>query len=90
MTKIFRYFLIALSFLYFNPQALRKRELKLQDLIEIEDQRQKRKQKKKPYQNKKWKKKKVFHERSWSYRSTRPKDARFSNQQKLRRMYRNS
>ena len=54
-----------------------------------EDQKKREKKKEKTYDNSKWKKKRSFIDKSYKLRGSHSKDARYSNQRKLRRMYRN-
>ncbi len=58
--------------------------------IELEDQKEKRKQKRKKYKNKKFKEKTFFRKKHKNHlKGTHAKDHRYSNHKKLRRMYRN-
>ncbi len=63
-----------------------------QETVEFfwEKKKQKEKKKSRPYDNRKWKKKKNYKEKSFSLKGTGAKDRRYSNQQLIRRMYRNS
>lgn len=63
-----------------------ERELEL----EIVKKREAKKQKTRLYDKRKWKKKQRFIEPAFKIKGTNPKDVRFSNQQKIRRMFRNS
>lgn len=58
--------------------------------IEKKKKRESEKKKRTNYDNRKWKKKKVFKDKKLKIRGTEAKDARYSNQRMLRRMYRNS
>lgn len=51
--------------------------------------RQSEKKKVSLYKKGKWQKKKSYQIKTHAYQSVRPRDVRFTNQQKLRRMYRN-
>jgi hypothetical protein len=55
-----------------------------------ESRKKEEKKKTQKYVNPKWKKKKLYINQTFKLQGTRPKDVRFSNQQKLRRMMRNS
>ena len=57
--------------------------------IEITDQKEKLKPKKRKYKNKKYKKKKDYQQKSYRLKGSYAKDKRYSNQRLLRRMYRN-
>lgn len=58
--------------------------------IEKKKKRESEKKKISTYNNRKWKKKKIFKEAKLKIKGTHAKDARYSNQKMLRRMYRNS
>lgn len=64
-------------------------EIRHERLYEIGKRREAKKRKTKTYDNRKWKKKTQFKERSFKISGTQPKDVRYSNQQKIRRMFRN-
>ncbi len=65
-------------------------EVKHERLYEAERRRETRRKKVRLYDKRKWKKKKQYKEKTFAYKGTNPKDVRFSNQQKIRRMFRNS
>lgn len=56
---------------------------------EAQKKREKEKRKERLYDKRKWKQRKKYTERTYKIKGTRPKDVRFSNQQKIRRMFRN-
>lgn len=56
----------------------------------FENKKKKEKKVETTYDNRKWKKKKKYIEKNFKIKGTNPKDHRFSNQKRLRRMYRNS
>jgi Ni/Co efflux regulator RcnB len=58
--------------------------------IETKKKRESEKKKTRLYEKHKWKRKKQYHEQTYKLKGTRPKDHRYSNQQKIRRMFRNS
>lgn len=62
----------------------------IERLYESRKRREQVKKKTKLYEKRKWKERKKYHEKHYKLKGTTPKDARFSNQQKLRRMYRNT
>lgn len=55
----------------------------------FESRKRQLKKKEKAYDNRKWKKKQKFITPAFKLRGTNSKDPRFSNQRKLRRMFRN-
>jgi 4-amino-4-deoxy-L-arabinose transferase-like glycosyltransferase len=55
-----------------------------------ESRKRKLKKKEQTYDNRKWKKKKKYAQKTLKLQGVTPKDIRYSNQRKLRRMYRNS
>jgi Ni/Co efflux regulator RcnB len=62
----------------------------IERLYESRKKREQERKKTKLYDKRKWKEKKKYREKHYKLKGTTPKDARFSNQQKLRRMYRNT
>lgn len=64
-------------------------ELLYEEKKKRDTERKKERKQTRPYPKGKRRKKKQFAERKWSYQSSQPRDVRFSNQQKLRRMFRN-
>lgn len=65
-------------------------EIKTERLFEVERKRETKKRKIRLYDKSKWKKKKEYKEKQLSFKGTNPKEVRFSNQRKIRRMFRNS
>lgn len=76
-----------LSFYFYNTSKTRSEEQKPQ--VEINYSIEKRRRKQRLYKNKKWKKRANFKARVYKLTGSQPKDHRFSNQRKLRRMFRN-
>lgn len=56
---------------------------------EYENKKEKLKRIKRSYVKGKYKKKGIFREKNYKFKSSRAKDARYSSQRKLRRMFRN-
>jgi hypothetical protein len=85
-----------LSFWAFEiKQSSRKFDYVVTEIVyerELEDQkkRETKKRKERHYPKGKKRRKTDYKVKSYSYRESRPRDQRFSNQQKLRRMFRNS
>ncbi|GEM_PF-887623 len=82
--------LLSFYFLEFN-QFRSINQSSSPEVVELfwEKKKQKEKKKSRLYDNRKWKKKKRFKEKSISLKGTHAKDRRYSNQKLLRRMYRN-
>jgi hypothetical protein len=82
------------SFFLFDPQINRRQRRGVTSTAFIEvslfEQKERTKRIQRKYKNKKYKTRKLYPEKRFKYRHTRPKDSRFSNQKSLRRMYRNS
>lgn len=57
--------------------------------IEIGKRKEKRKRQKKKYKNRKYNKRSIFKESYFKFNSTKPKDHRYSDQRKIRRMHTN-
>jgi hypothetical protein len=57
--------------------------------LEKDIYRKKHKKLKRGYKNRKYKRKRKYIEKTYKYKNSRPLDSRFSNQRKLRRMFRN-
>lgn len=64
--------------------------VKHERLHEAERRRETRKKKVRLYDKRKWKEKKQYKEKTFALKGKNPKDVRFSNQRKIRRMFRNS
>ncbi len=60
------------------------------EIREFSDQKQKQKKLIRKYKKGKFRKRKTYRPQFFKLKGGRPKDVRFSNQQKLRRMFRNS
>lgn len=58
--------------------------------IETTRKKEIERRKSRSYKNKKWAERKKYRHKSMSLKGTRAKDHRYSNQQKIRRMFRNS
>jgi len=82
--------LLSFYFLEFN-QYRSTDQPSSSEVVELfwEKKKQKEKKKSRHYDNRKWKKKKRFKEKSISLKGTHSKDRRYSNQKLLRRMFRN-
>ena len=84
----------ALSFfsIELKSTTYRQRASHLSHIIsyDLSDRKTKLRRRQKRYKNRKYKKKKRFKQRAFKYKSSKPKDHRFSNQHKLRRMYRST
>ena len=82
------------SFVFVDLNLLRRtRSLKSTSLLltnELTDNKKKNKQKKRHYPNKKYNKRRTYKSKTIKLKGTKPRDHRYSNQKKLRRMYRNS
>lgn len=85
-----------LSFYVFDPKSaphvqklINSIEYVIEREIEIVKKRRKEKKQSQKYDNRKYKKKHVYQKINFKISGTRAKDVRYSNQQKLRRMYRN-
>lgn len=92
---LLRKFIVGLlSFYYVEVRTAFRRveagaDESIERLYEKKKQKNKEKKKERPYDNRKWKKRKKFREKTFSLRGGNPKDVRFSNQKSLRRMFRN-
>jgi len=64
-------------------------EASIERLYESRKKREQERKKISLYDKRKWKERKKYHEKHYKLKGTRSKDQRYSNQQKLRRMYRN-
>lgn len=71
-------------------EGLQSFDTQVERLLEEEKKREQIKKKTKLYDKRKWKKKQQFRQKTFAMKGTNPKDVRFSNQQKIRRMFRNS
>lgn len=65
-------------------------EVRHERLFQTEQKREVRTKKVRLYDKRKWKKKRQYKERSFALKGSKPKDIRYSNQQRIRRMFRNS
>lgn len=63
---------------------------RIERLYEARKKREQERKKNRLYDKRKWKEKKKYHEQHYKLKGTNSKDARYSNQQKIRRMFRNS
>lgn len=85
-----------LSFYFYDPKKYFQKEINLESseqivlTLEKKKKREEERRKSRSYKNKKWKKKKEYREKTFAIKGKEAKDKRFSNQQLLRRMYRNS
>lgn len=81
------------SFVLIDLNLIQKRKISSKFTVsitdEFEDKKTKNKKRKKLYKNRKYKKKKRFENKQYKLKGTKAKDTRYSNHQKLRRMYRN-
>lgn len=81
------------SFVLIDLNILRKLRISSKNVVsitdEFEDKKTKNKKRRKSYKNRKYKKRKKFKNKHYKLKDTKSKDARYSNHQKLRRMYRN-
>lgn len=81
------------SFSLFDINLFRRQRFgaKARPLVETElsDQKEKVRKTQRKYKNQKHKRRKLFPIKRYKYSEARPRDNRFSNQQSLRRMYRN-
>lgn len=88
-----RFIIIFLSLLWIDLNRTHTQKLQSsKQHIEFEqnETRRKRRVHKKKYQNSKWKKKKSYTEKKYKFQNSKPKDHRYSDHQKLRRMFRSS
>ena len=74
----------------FKDDFIPREESRIERMLETRKKREAEKKKTRLYDRRKWKKKRQYKEKSFKIQGTNPKDLRFSGQQKLRRMYRNS
>ena len=65
-------------------------ETSIEREYEVHKKRIQERKKTRLYDKRKWKRKKKYHEKHYKLEGSRPKDVRFSNQQRIRRMFRNS
>lgn len=65
-------------------------ESQIERLYEVRKKREQERKKTRAYDKSKWKKRKKYREQHYKLKGTNSKDSRYSNQQKLRRMYRNT
>ena len=84
-----------LSFYAFDLSRLKKSTLLLhfnETQIErtIENKKRKEKKQEKSYDNRKWRASKKYVNQHFKTKGSHPKDHRYSNQKRLRRMYRNT
>lgn len=81
-------------FIFFFPLFIktysRKKIILISDYIEFSVNKEKLKRKTKKYKNKKFKKRKYYKPKYYALKGSHSKDSRYSNQQMLRRMYRNA
>ena len=86
-----------LSFYFYDPKAnYRQKSFNTFDSEIVRTLENKKKsergqerRKEKTYENRKWKKKKNFREKTFAIKGVQSKDVRFTNQKMIRRMYRN-
>lgn len=64
-------------------------ESQIERLYEARKKREQERKKTKLYDKRKWKERKKYREKHYKLKGTRSKDHRYSDQQKLRRMFRN-
>ena len=64
--------------------------IRVERLYESRKRREQVRRQSKLYDKRKWKEKKKYHEKHYKLKGSNAKDARYSNQQKIRRMFRNS
>lgn len=86
LTSLFYFFLFDLTLF---RRHRRDAAQSISTELEISDQKEKLKKAKRRYQNKKYKRRKFFAPQRFKYIESKPKDARYTNQKTLRRMYRN-
>lgn len=65
-------------------------ESQVERLYKVRKKREQERKKTRLYDKSKWKQRKKYHEQHYKLKGTNAKDARYSNQQKLRRMYRST
>ena len=58
--------------------------------IEVIRKKEQERRKKRSYKNKKWSERKKYQQKTFALKGTKAKDHRYSNQQKIRRMFRNT
>lgn len=63
-------------------------ESRIERLYESRKKREQERKKTRLYDKRKWKEKKKYREKHYKLKGTRSKDARYSDQQKIRRMFR--
>lgn len=90
MKAIKNFIFLIMSSLYIKNQ--KTFELGQDQVIErsFEETQRKEKRKQRLYQTRKWTKKKTYRQKNFSLKGTNSKDNRYSNQRKIRRMFRNS
>ena len=90
MKAIKNFIFLIMSSLYIRNQSPLKLDRKLVIERSFEETQKREKKKQRLYQKRKWAKRKVYAQKSFALKGTNPKDARYSNQRKIRRMFRNS
>ena len=92
MKSLFMVVMMLSSYGLFDLSLLKRRRKKISGFfieLEFEDKKQKTKKRRRRYRNYKFKKRKKFKDRHFKFQTSNPQDHRYSNQMKLRRMYRN-
>ncbi len=92
MKELIALSLSVFSFILIDLNLLRRTRNIQQSFIsisdELEDHKSKTRRQRRLYKNKKYKKRKIFKNKVFKLKGTNSKDPRYSNQKKLRRMYR--
>lgn len=94
MKRLFIAFAIAFSHTLIDLNLLNRRSKSTTFVItserDLEDTKQKKHRNRRQYKSGKYTKLKMYAKRHFKFNDSRPKDHRYSDQKKLRRMYRNA